>query len=283
MVSLEWDPNYVPPVKLGLHIAQIVASFVLWCIAIAVFRGEDAKIVGNNGWTFGVCFLSIPAWIYLIMTPRWERTRRFAEPHAMLAVDGVFTIIWLSAFATQAAYNSSGDCGKACKLSGVVVGLGVIVTLLFGGTTFLSGYTLQYYKFHGTLPGYDSRQIHDGGNIDPDKAAFSMAPHDEEAYERVHMDDHDAVGPSSSTSYGGAGAYSDNQYGNANPYSADDYDDPNRYGALPPRNNAMFDSDLEYSSGANQAPPRQSSPYGGAQAYDEPAQFPAANYDRTIR
>jgi hypothetical protein len=54
MVSLEWDPNYVPPVKLGLHIAQIVASFVLWCIAIAVFRGEDAKIVGNNGWTFGV-------------------------------------------------------------------------------------------------------------------------------------------------------------------------------------------------------------------------------------
>jgi hypothetical protein len=54
MVSLEWDPNYVPPVKLGLHIAQIVLSFVLWCIEIAVFRGEDAKIVGNNGWTFGV-------------------------------------------------------------------------------------------------------------------------------------------------------------------------------------------------------------------------------------
>lgn len=54
MVSLEWDPNYVPSVKLGLHIAQIVASFVLWCIAIAVFRGKDAEIVGNNGWTFGV-------------------------------------------------------------------------------------------------------------------------------------------------------------------------------------------------------------------------------------
>lgn len=153
-------------------------------------------------------------------------------------------------------------------------------SLLFGGTTFLSGYTLQYYKFHGTLPGYDSRQIHDSNNIDPDKAAFSMAPHDEEAYERVNMDDHDA-GPSGSTSYGGAGGYSDNTYGSANPYSADDYDEPNRYGTLPPRNNAMFDSDLEYSSGANPPPPRQSSPYGSG--HDEPAQFPTANYDRTIR
>jgi hypothetical protein len=54
MVSLEWDPHYVPNVKLGLHCAQIVFSFVLWCLAIAVFRGEDARIVGLNGWTFGV-------------------------------------------------------------------------------------------------------------------------------------------------------------------------------------------------------------------------------------
>jgi hypothetical protein len=54
MVSFEWDPHYVPNVKLGLHCAQIVFSFVLWCLAIAVFRGEDAQIVGLNGWTFGV-------------------------------------------------------------------------------------------------------------------------------------------------------------------------------------------------------------------------------------
>ena len=45
----------------------------------------------------------------------------------MFAVDLLFTVIWLSAFATQAAYNASGDCGKACKLSGAVVALGVIV------------------------------------------------------------------------------------------------------------------------------------------------------------
>lgn len=54
MVSWEWDPNYVPPVKLGLHCAQVLLSFVAWCLELAVFAGEDAKITGRNGWTFGV-------------------------------------------------------------------------------------------------------------------------------------------------------------------------------------------------------------------------------------
>ena len=147
MVSWEWDPNYVPPVKLGLHCAQILLSFVLWCLELAVFNGKGSKIVGTNGWTFGVvssnsetdksrtdpadtphqCFLSIPAWVYLIMTPRFARTRRYAQPHAMLVVDLLFTIIWISAFATQADYNTQNLCGKVCKLSKAVVGLGVFV------------------------------------------------------------------------------------------------------------------------------------------------------------
>lgn len=74
------------------------------------------------------CFLSIPAWVFLIMTPRFDRTRRFANVHAMLAVDLAFTIIWLSAFATQADYNTQGKCGKVCNLSKAIVGLGVFVT-----------------------------------------------------------------------------------------------------------------------------------------------------------
>lgn len=49
----------------------------------------------------------------------------------MLAVDAVFTIIWLSAFATQAAYNTSGLCGQACSLSKAIVALGVFVTCVF--------------------------------------------------------------------------------------------------------------------------------------------------------
>lgn len=72
-------------------------------------------------------FLSVPAWIYLIMAPRFPRTRKIAEPHVMLVVDTIFAIIWLSAFSTQAAYNTANLCGTACALSKAVVGLAVFV------------------------------------------------------------------------------------------------------------------------------------------------------------
>ncbi|KAK2595174.1 hypothetical protein QQS21_007134 [Conoideocrella luteorostrata] len=272
-MGLEIDPDLVPKIKLGLHCAQILLALVGWCLSIAVFTGKDAKVVGNNGWTFGVFFLTIPAWLYLIMTPRFARTRKFAEPHAMLAVDVLFTIIWLSAFATQAAYNSSGLCGGACNLSKGVVALGVFVCLLFGATTFVSAYTLTYWKFHETLPGYDHRKLRGGdNNIDPDKAAFSMAPHDDEAYERVNMDDH----------HDNHGYSETGRYGHANPYSHDEEDDPDRYGALPPRRTELFSQDTEYSSGGVGLPP-VSQPYGGSQVgyNEEPAKFPSANYDRS--
>lgn len=57
------------------------------------------------------------------MTPRFQRTRKLAQPHAMLAVDGVFTVLWLSAFASQAAYNTANLCGAGCGTSKAVVGM----------------------------------------------------------------------------------------------------------------------------------------------------------------
>ncbi|KJZ71449.1 hypothetical protein HIM_09173 [Hirsutella minnesotensis 3608] len=279
MVALEWDSNQIPRFKVILHGLQIVLTLTMWCLEIAVFTGKDAKVVVNNAWTFSMCFLSIPAWVYLIMAPRFPGARRIAEPKAMLVIDVLFTVLWLSAFATQAAYNTAGHCGAVCNLSKAIVGLGVFNTLLWAGTSFLSAWTLQYYNFHGTLPGYDTHKLLAGGggggitNIDPDKAAFSMA---DDEYERVHMDDHEA----NSSPYGGSA-----RYGHANPYSAEDYDDPNRYGTLPPRGETLLNADTEYTSGGGMAPGRTPSPYhggGGSHGHysDEPAQFPAGNYDR---
>ncbi|GKT49178.1 uncharacterized protein ColSpa_09359 [Colletotrichum spaethianum] len=282
--NLDINPELIPGIKLGLHSVQFVLSFVIWALEIAVFRADNAKIVGNNGWTFGVCFLSLPAWIYLIMAPRWPRTRKLANPYAMAAVDAVFTIIWLSAFASQAAYNTANQCGDACKLSKAIVGLGVFVTL----------YTLKYYQFHGTLPGYDKQKL-GGDNIDPDKAAFSMAPHDEEAYAPVQMDDHN---DDNTTLYGGTnapvGGYNNgsynSRYGGSSAYGPED-DDPNRYGSLPSRQNAaMFDSETEYhSQHPTSVTPAPVQPYAAPEPYaapvyddDRPAQFPTANYDRTM-
>jgi hypothetical protein len=61
------------------------------------------------------------------MTPRFQRTRRFANAYAMAAVDGTFMIMWLSAFAAVANWNSTGECGSGCSLSKATVALGVFV------------------------------------------------------------------------------------------------------------------------------------------------------------
>ena len=50
------DPDRVPTFKLIVHLAQIILVFVIWCLEINVFTADKAKIVGENGWTFGaVC------------------------------------------------------------------------------------------------------------------------------------------------------------------------------------------------------------------------------------
>jgi hypothetical protein len=128
MVNFSLDPDMIPNLKLGLHSVQIILSFVAWIIEIIVLNDSISKVNGQIGWAFAVCFISVPAWIFLIMTPRWQRSRRLAEPHAMLLVDAIFTVFWLSAFACQAAYNSSGSCGGRCNPSKGVVALGVLVT-----------------------------------------------------------------------------------------------------------------------------------------------------------
>ena len=66
-----------------------------------------------------------------MMAPRFPRTRKLANPHAMLVVDVLFTIIWLSAFATQAAYNSADLCGTACNISKAVVAMAVFVLYVY--------------------------------------------------------------------------------------------------------------------------------------------------------
>lgn len=70
------------------------------------------------------CLLSIPAWVYLLGAPRYERTRRIAQPAAMTVIDCIWGILWLSAFASQAAYNTANMCGQGCAVSKAIVGIG---------------------------------------------------------------------------------------------------------------------------------------------------------------
>ncbi|KAI1075827.1 hypothetical protein F5B20DRAFT_366283 [Whalleya microplaca] len=282
--KLDFDPEKVPNTKLGIHIAQAVLAIVIFILEIVLFRATDSVINGNNGWPFGLCFLSIPAWLYLAMAPRFERTRKIAQAHAMVLMDTIFAILWLSAFASQAAYNTANSCGQGCAVSKAIVGISFFEILLWAATTAVSVYTLRYYQYNGNLPGYEN--LGKSKNIDPDKAAFSMAPHDEEAYAPVNMDDH-----------------ADDHH-NDTPY------DPDSFGSRP-----MFDSDTAYRPHSTSPAPHENpfdntyrtpshsplnepytDPYAThstgpkiyappvAEDYDDgrPAQFPSGNYDRTL-
>lgn len=62
-------------------------------------------------------------------------------------------------------------------------------SLFFALTTAMSVYGIKYYRTNGVLPGA-SRAPYGSNKIDPDKEAFSTAPHDDE-YAPVQSNDHD--------------------------------------------------------------------------------------------
>lgn len=84
-----------------------------------MFRARHA----NSRFPVKQCFLSIPAWLYLAGAPRYERTRKIAQAHAMTVIDCIWAIFWLSGFASQAAYNTANMCGQGCAVSKAIVGI----------------------------------------------------------------------------------------------------------------------------------------------------------------
>ncbi|RYP27180.1 hypothetical protein DL767_007773 [Monosporascus sp. MG133] len=296
--KFELAPDLVPKVKLGIHLVHSVIAFVIFVLEIVLFRAQDSVINGNNGWTFAMCFITIPAVIYLTMAPRWERTRRLANPHAMTVIDCIWAILWLSAFATQVSYNKRGSCGQACSVSKAIAALAFFQTLFWLLSTGVSYYTLRYTNNNGFLPGYENLG-NNHQNIDPDKAAFStsMAPHDEEAYAPVSMEDrHDNFqsSPYNADSYG-AGSSSGGMFDTDTAYKPQSHSPPPqdnpfdsgyRVNNLTPLNDApIYDAYGDPYAGPS------SSSYGSqiyappaADDYDStrPVQFPPANYDRTM-
>ena len=234
------------------------------------------------------------------MTPRFPRTRKYANPYALAGVDGLFCLLWLSAFAAQANFNGSGKAGSGLGKSKAVVGFGVFIwfvtswyfilgdgrrlmigySLLWALTTLLSLYSVVFYRREGYLPGA-SRAPHNANQIDPDKDAFSTAPHDE--YAPVHnVDDHDGIHDVNDTSiptYGGR---------TSSPHNGDNLHDPFRDqgGYMPP---SVHDDNTGYMgySGESTAPAYSSQPpsdvgYSGQQGSMGGAggrvQFPHAPY-----
>lgn len=158
-------------------------------------------------------------------------------------------------------------------------------------TTFISIWTLKYWEMYNRLPGYDRVQSKNQ-NIDPDKAAFSLAPHDEEAYAPVSMDDDHEDGRTDYTASTRPPAprsdYSDpyGPGGAASTVGSSYRDNPFRQHQA----SSPFDVDTEYHSGrASAAGGRYGSPAPGAVSEvsyadsSQPVRFPDADYDRIAR
>ncbi|TVY55863.1 hypothetical protein LSUE1_G008701 [Lachnellula suecica] len=271
---MELGVQHIQTGKLAVHVLQGALIFATFCLDIAVVR-SSATVDGRWGWNFAACFITIPALVYLTMTPRFPRTRKLANPYAMAAVDGLFCIIWLSAFATVANWNSTGKCGDGCKVSKAVVGLGVFIWLFWVLTTFISLYSVVYYKREGYLPGA-SRAPTNAAMIDPDKEAFSTAPHDDEYAPVHHTDEEHEDIHNSVPQYGSQGS----RYGGGEPQFGSQ---ESHYGGA-----AESHYDGSYSGAGGYVPPTvhdEPTGYSGAgmgslgSNSNGRAQFPSARYD----
>jgi len=147
--------------KLAIHSVQGLLVFTTACIALAM-DSQTGKADGRGIWFNILCYFSIPALIYLAVVPLWARSQRFANVYAFLAIDIIFAIFWLSAWASLVSWNRAGmasgaekkkldhsaancttfdpDFGneKKCQLANTCVGFGVVIFITFIPTAIIS-------------------------------------------------------------------------------------------------------------------------------------------------
>ncbi|CAI6333784.1 unnamed protein product [Periconia digitata] len=210
------NTSYVQKCKTVAHFFQGLVIFIAGCITIAILT-QDGEIGGPTRYYFAMCFVTLPALIYLTMVPMWSRAQKFANAYAFVALDALYTVLWLAAFMSVAIWNTQGVTEGAeerkleerncttfkygpeskCNLSRATVGLGVFICVLFVITTAISGYYVRSFRKEGVLPYEASKeesQYHATGG-DPSSAkdptwSTEMQPHDHSDDEEDRRTEH---------------------------------------------------------------------------------------------
>lgn len=157
----------------------------------------------------------------------------------------------------------------------------LLISLFWALSTLISVATYRYYNFNGVLPGYETSRGPRTNSIDPDKAAFSTAPVDEEAYAPVGMNDQDDEPEFNASPYGGGMGTSSTRHDghDINPYTAD-----TSYGGAAAVHNPPFEHHGEFNTHTSPAPPagHMYAPPPAPADYDDdrPVAFPSADYSR---
>ncbi|KAI4214056.1 MAG: hypothetical protein LQ351_003460 [Letrouitia transgressa] len=201
--------NFLQKAKVGLHAIQGFVIFLAWAIIIAIFT-KDGTTDGRIKYFFALCWFSIPILIYQAAVPQFDRTKRFSNVYAHVALDVLATIFWFAAFIAVATWTRAGitkgvgrpdhkGCdafawgggASKCHLSQAIIVMGVIIFLLFIATSAISVKNLLYYRRNGSLPGATpshniSHPLPLSDEDDQAKYAFSSNPHDEFDEEEEH-------------------------------------------------------------------------------------------------
>jgi translocation protein SEC72 len=172
--------------KNSLHAIQGFIIFLAWVLTIAVFTKGDG-VDGRSGWYFGMCWLSIPALIYLVAVPLYPNARRFGNVYAFATIDCLFVILWFSAWVAVASYVAEGKSIGAPANNNKNQGTGCdnwaygdstkcqlsTVTVIFGvAIFFFSIRNVVHFRRTGTMPD----AISDPTFAAQTKAAFSSNP-----------------------------------------------------------------------------------------------------------
>ncbi|CZT21416.1 uncharacterized protein RCC_07279 [Ramularia collo-cygni] len=164
--------NKLQRAKAALHGIQAVLVFVAGCLTLAVMT-KSGGYGGQTGFYFALCFLTLPAILYMTIGPLWSRLWRLNNVYAYTTIDLLFALLWSAAAIAVAVWNGQGirkgekgqdtktrrDTGalssradavkkgcaafafgseSKCTVSKATVGFAVVIFLLFVATSYIS-------------------------------------------------------------------------------------------------------------------------------------------------
>ncbi|KAL9119535.1 MAG: hypothetical protein Q9187_003916, partial [Circinaria calcarea] len=150
--------------KTVIYGIQAVALCIAWMLTIAVLTKSGTTGTATKFYFF-LTWISIPAFVYIAAVPHFSRTKQYANPYVIAAIDILYSILWLAALAAIASWTNRGIMDKSkgcaqfkygseskCMCSMVSVILGVIIFVLFLIASGLSIYSALYYRKNGSMP-----------------------------------------------------------------------------------------------------------------------------------
>lgn len=146
-------------------------------------------------------WITFPALIYNAIFPLWERTRRFLNPYATTAIDVVYTIFWVGAFASVQVWTSSGVLASSqgfcssfaygdqdkCVMSYGTVAIGVLMFICWMFAAGISIYNLIQFRLHGlSRPSISNPKPIEPKFVYPDNASSRYSGNSRAPATRIH-------------------------------------------------------------------------------------------------